>query len=100
MSRHGLESSNRLYLSEENVIMDILKKIFPLSFRFTGSVSNLVIGVIIYVVASAILGVTLGFLAQLPLMKLVADLTSSLVGVYSTGGIVIMFLYHFHVLKD
>jgi hypothetical protein len=80
--------------------MDVLKKIFPLSFRFTGSVSNLVIGVIIYVVISAVLGVALGFLAQFPLMKLVADLTSSLVGIYTTGGIVIMFLYHFHVLKD
>jgi hypothetical protein len=80
--------------------MDVLKKIFPLSFRFTGSVSNLVIGVIIYVVASAVLGVALGFMSQLALLKLVADLTSSLVGVYTTGGIVIMFLYHFHVLKD
>lgn len=80
--------------------MDILKKIFPLSFRFTGSVANLIIGVIIYVVASAVLGVALGFMGQLALLKLVADLTSSLVGVYTTGGIVIMFLYHFHVLKD
>ena len=80
--------------------MDILKKIFPLSFRFTGSVSNLVIGVIIYLAVSAVLGVLLGFVGQLPLMKLVADLTSSLAGLYSTGGIVIMFLYHFNVLKD
>ena len=80
--------------------MDILKKIFPLSFRMTGSVANLVIGCIIYVVASAVLGVVLGFVGQLPLMKLVADLTGSLVGVYTTGGIVIMFLYHFKVLKD
>ena len=80
--------------------MDILKKIFPLSFRFTGSVANLIIGVIIYVVASAVLGVALGFMGQLALLKLVADLTSSLVGVYTTGGIVIMFLSHFHVLKD
>ena len=80
--------------------MDILKKVFPLSFRFTGSVANLIIGVLIYVVASAVLGVLLGFMGQLPLMKLVADLTGSLVGVYSTGGIVIMFLYHFKVLKD
>ena len=80
--------------------MDILKKIFPLAFRFTGAVSILVIGGIIYLAAAAGLGVLLGFVGQLPLMKLVADLTSSLVGLYSTGGIVIMFLYHFYVLKD
>ena len=80
--------------------MDILKKVFPLSFRFTGSVANLIIGVLIYLAVSAVLGVVLGFVGQLPLMKLVADLTGSLVGVYSTGGIVIMFLYHFKVLKD
>ena len=80
--------------------MDILKKVFPLSFRFTGSVANLIIGVLIYLAVSAVLGVVLGFVGQIPLMKLVADLTGSLVGVYSTGGIVIMFLYHFKVLKD
>ena len=80
--------------------MDILKKIFPLSFRMTGSVANLVIGCIIYVVVSAVVGVLLGFLGQIPLMKLVTDITASLVGVYTTAGIVIMFLYHFKVLKD
>jgi hypothetical protein len=80
--------------------MDILKKLFPLSFHFTGSVANLIIGVLIYAVASAILGAALSFLGLLPLMKLVADLTGSVVGVYTTGGIVIMFLYHFKVLKD
>lgn len=80
--------------------MDILKQAFPLSFKMTGSVANLVIGCIIYVVVSAVVGVLLGFLGQIPLMKLVTDITASLVGVYTTGGIVIMFLYHFKVLKD
>lgn len=80
--------------------MDILKQAFPLSFKMTGSVANLVIGCIIYVVVSAVVGVLLGFLGQIPLMKLVTDITASLVGVYTTAGIVIMFLYHFKVLKD
>ena len=80
--------------------MDILTQAFPLSFKMTGSVANLVIGCIIYVVVSAVVGVLLGFLGQIPLMKLVTDITASLVGVYTTAGIVIMFLYHFKVLKD
>lgn len=84
--------------------MDILKQAFPMSFKMTGSVANLVIGCIIYVVVSvvvsAVVGVLLGFLGQIPLMKLVTDITASLVGVYTTAGIVIMFLYHFKVLKD
>ena len=69
--------------------MDILKQAFPLSFKMTGSVANLVIGCIIYVVVSAVVGVLLGFLGQIPLMKLVTDITASLVGVYTTAGIVI-----------
>ena len=40
--------------------MDLLKKIFPLSFKYADTVANLIIGILIYVVAGAVVGVILG----------------------------------------
>ena len=34
--------------------MDMLKKCFPLSFKYTDSVANLIIGILIYLVAGAV----------------------------------------------
>ena len=80
--------------------MDILKKLFPLSFKMTGSVANLIIGTIIYLVAEIIVGVVLGLLGAIPVVGVIVGLIASLVGLYTTAGIVVMFLYHFKVLKD
>jgi hypothetical protein len=80
--------------------MDILKKLFPLSFKMTGSVANLIIGTIIYLVAEIIVGVVLGLLGAIPVVGVIVSLVGALVGLYTVGGIVVMFLYHFKVLKD
>ena len=80
--------------------MDILKKLFPLSFKMTGSVANLIIGTIIYVVLGAIVGTAVALLSQIPVLGIIISLVGSLVGIYVAGGIVVMFLYHFKVLKD
>ena len=80
--------------------MDILKKLFPLSFKMTGSVANLIIGTIIYLVAEIIVGVVLGLLGAIPVVGVIVSLAGALVGLYTVGGIVVMFLYHFKVLKD
>ena len=88
--------------------MDFLKKFFPYSFG-TQEVSQLVIRTIIYIVAIIIGGVLLGligFLNGLIQIPLVTGLVGTLLGiigsvvdVYCTAGIVIMFLAHFKVLK-
>ena len=80
--------------------MDILKKLFPLSFKFTGSVANLIIGVLIYLVVDIVLGVVIGLLSSIPVVGVIVSLIGSLIGLYTVGGIVIMFLSHFKVLKD
>ena len=88
--------------------MDFLKKFFPYSFG-TKEVSQLVIRTIIYVVAAiiggaliALIGILNGFI-QIPLVTgLVGTLLGiigTVVDVYCTAGIVIMFLAHFKVLK-
>ena len=57
--------------------MDILKKLFPLSFKMTGSVANLIIGTIIYLVVGIIVGAVSGLLAAIPLNGNDGDLAVS-----------------------
>lgn len=82
--------------------MDALKTFFPLSFKYVGSVANLVIGVIIYVIVGAIAGALIGFVGglEIPLVGILAKIVGTVMEIYCTGGIVIMFLRHFNVLKD
>lgn len=82
--------------------MDILKKLFPLSFKMTGSVANLVIGVILYLVIGIIGGAALAIvgLIPLPLLGTLLGIVGALIDLYVVGGIVVMFLSHFKVLKD
>ena len=39
--------------------MDLLKKIFPLSFKYVKDVKDLIVGIILYVIGGAIGGVAL-----------------------------------------
>ncbi len=71
--------------------MDMLKKYFPLSFRGK-EVKDLVISIVIYIVASAILGVLLGILGNIPVVNLVTGIVGTLVWIYSVAGIVIAIL--------
>ncbi|MBP3666087.1 MAG: hypothetical protein J6K29_03435 [Clostridia bacterium] len=80
--------------------MDILKKLFPLSWKFTGSVANLIIGVLVYLVVDIVLGVAISLLSSIPVVGIIISLIGSLIGLYTVGGIVVMFLAHFKVLKD
>ena len=88
--------------------METLKKFFPLSWKYTKDVSNLIIGIIIYVVAAIVAGalITLATLlvGWIPLVGwLVAwalGLVGSLIGVYVLAGIVIQILVFTKVIKD
>lgn len=79
--------------------MDMLKKIFPLSFRFADSAVNLIIGILIYLVIDAIAGFVLGVLGAIPVIGIVAGLIGSLVGIYGLAGIVIEVLVFCKILK-
>jgi uncharacterized membrane protein len=80
--------------------MDILKKIFPLSWAYTKDVANLIIGILIYIVGGAIAGAVIGFLSAIPVIGLVFGLVGSLIGIYSLAGIVLQILVFTKVLKD
>lgn len=79
--------------------MDTLKKLFPLSFKYTDSVANLIIGILIYLIGDVIAGAVIGLLAKLPLIGIVFGLIGSLVGLYCLAGIVILVLVYLKVLK-
>ena len=72
--------------------MDTLKKFFPYSFG-AKDVAGLVIKIVVYLVASAVLGFVIG------LIPLVGGLVASLIGLYSTVGIVLAVRDYLKVLK-
>lgn len=85
--------------------MDTLKKIFPLSFKYTADVANLIIGILIYAVGGVILNLLIGLPTMLPFAEgipglgLITGMLTSLVGIYCTAGIVIQVLVFTKVLK-
>ena len=79
--------------------MDTLAKIFPISYRFSDTVENLIIGILIYVFGGAIAGFLIGFLTSIPIIGIVFSLAGSVLGTYCVGGIVISALLFAKVLK-
>ena len=87
--------------------MDILKKIFPLSFKYSDTSSNLVIGILIYIVAGVIAGALIALSAFLTiwvpfvgiLMATLFGLIVSVVEIYVVAGIVIEALLFAKVLQ-
>lgn len=81
--------------------MDILKKLFPLSF-ISKDLKPFIISLVIYVVAEAVCGCVIGFLASLPILKILGIIFSvlgSLLGLYALGGIVLSILVFLKVIK-
>lgn len=79
--------------------MDLLKKLFPVSFKFADSVANLIIGILIYLVGGAIAGAVIGFLSGIAVIGFVFALVGSLLGIYCLAGIVIEVLVFLDILK-
>ena len=87
--------------------METLKKFFPLSFKFTKDVSDLVIGIIIQIIAVVILGALIWLATAITgwipvvgkLIGWVLGIVSSLAGIYCLSGIVIQILVYTKVIK-
>ena len=80
--------------------MELLKKIFPLSWKYTQDVANLIIGILIYIVGGAIAGAIIGILGALPVIGFIFGLVGGLVGLYAFVGIVLQILVFAKVIKD
>lgn len=88
--------------------MDTLKKIFPMSWKFTADVSNFVVGIIIYIVLCVPVGIVLGLakiiVEWIPLVGNVLvwalGVIGGLVGLYALIGLVLLILVYCKVIKD
>ena len=87
--------------------MDVLKKIFPISFQKAGSVSDLVIGILLHLVvgiaAGALIWLATMLTGWIPVVGSVigwlVGIVAALVDVYVVAGIVIELLVFFKILK-
>ncbi|MBE6981690.1 MAG: hypothetical protein E7437_05140 [Ruminococcaceae bacterium] len=79
--------------------MDLLKKAFPISFRFADSIANLIIGILVYLVGGAIAGSVIGFLSGIAVVGIVFGIVGSVLGIYCLAGIVIEVLVFLDILK-
>lgn len=80
--------------------MDTLKKFFPVSFKYTGSVKDLIIGIVIYLVVGLVVSLVLGLVGKiLPFLGILLGLVGGVVDLYCTVGIVIQVLVFAKVLK-
>lgn len=88
--------------------MDVLKKIFPLSWKFTASVGNLVVGIILYLVLGFLFGAVAGLATILvgwiplvgSLLIWALGIVGSLVGIYALVGLIILILVYCKVIAD
>lgn len=79
--------------------MDLLKKLFPISFKYADTVANLIIGILIYVVGGAVAGAIIGWLSLIPIIGLIFSLVGTVLGIYCLAGVVIEVLLFAKVLK-
>ena len=73
--------------------MDMLKKIFPLSWKFQGDVKNLIIGLLIYFGGGLVLNIVL-------VCTVIGALLVPIAGLYEFVGAVILILIYAKVIKD
>ena len=88
--------------------METLKKFFPLSFKRTDTVANLIVGILIYlvvgIVAGALIWLATAIVGWIPVIGTIIGwalgIVSSLIGLYVLAGIIIQILVFCKVIKD
>lgn len=78
--------------------METLKKLFPFSFGVK-DVANLVIKILLYIIAGAVIGFVLSIIAKIPIIGIIVGLVGTLVEIYILAGIVIAILDFCKILK-
>ncbi len=88
--------------------METLKKLFPMSWKYTKDVANLIRGILTYVVIGLIAGAVIAISGLITgwipliggLVGIILSLVGALVDVYVVAGIVIQVLVFTKVIKD
>ena len=80
--------------------MEILKKIFPLSFKMMGNIYDFVIGILIYVAAALVGGIVIGTFATIGgALGVIFGILGGLIDLYALGGIAIRCLAKFGIIR-
>lgn len=80
--------------------MEMLKKIWPHPFKIAAKDAKaMVVQIIVWFVASALVGIVLGLLTFIPVIGMLLSTISSLFGLYSTVAIVLCILKYFDIVK-
>ena len=88
--------------------MDVLKKIFPLSWKFTKDTANFIVGIIIHLLLGFIFGLVAGLAGLLvgwiPVVGAVLiwalSVVGYVIGLYSLVGLILLILVFCKVIKD
>lgn len=78
--------------------MNLLKKLFPFSFKAT-ELSSLLAAVIVCVLVDVVCGWVISIVAKLPLVGWIFSILGAVIGLYAFVGIVVALLVFFKVLK-
>lgn len=86
----------------------MLKKWFPLSFKYDKSIGSLIVGIIVYLVIGLLAGLVIGLanllLGWIPLIgaivALLVRVLAALIDIYVVAGIVIQILSFLKIVKD
>ena len=87
--------------------MDVLKKIFPLSFQKAGSVGDLIIGILLYLVVGIVAGALIWLATMLTgwipvvgaLVAWLVGIIAAIIDIYVVAGIVVLVLAFLKLLK-
>ena len=79
--------------------MDLLRKIFPLSFKYAKDVTNLIVGIIIYLVTAAIGGFVIWLASLVPIIGWLVGAFGGLLDLYVAVGVVLQILVFLKIVK-
>ena len=79
--------------------MDMIKKIFPFSFKKLKTPGDLAINILIQIAVGALAGILIGVLSGVPILNWIAGTACGLVDLYVVIGIVLSILNYLKVLK-
>lgn len=78
--------------------MDILKSLFPWSFK-NKTMKDLIVSILIYMAINIVGGILFGLLSAIPLIGFVFSLLGGLLGIYTLAGVILASLHFFGLLK-
>lgn len=76
---------------QEELIMDMIKKYFPVSTR-ANDITGLIISIIIYLLAPVVLGIVSSLLSGIPVIGWLIGIVMTLIDIYCFVGIVLAVL--------